>query len=101
MLDEGASGPLSSCLSLGCIAATIKVGYRAPDNSGESRVKPREAVYMLDESEKERWTRRGFLGASSAALAAGMLAANHTARQSHAPPPPPPPHPTPTPPPPP
>src|SRR5207302_279047 len=66
-------------------AATIKVGYRAPDNSEESRVKPREAVYMLDESEKERWTRRGFLGASSAALAAGMLAANHTAGQSQDP----------------
>src|SRR5437879_13797654 len=40
---------------------------------------------MLDESEKERWTRRGFLGASSAALAAGMLAANHTAGQSQDP----------------
>src|SRR5438874_9204495 len=43
------------------------------------------SVYMLDESEKERWTRRGFLGASSAALAAGMLAANHTAGQSQDP----------------
>src|SRR6266702_1442502 len=40
---------------------------------------------MLDESEKERWTRRGFLGASSAALAAGMLAANHAAGQSQDP----------------
>src|SRR5262245_2305971 len=29
---------------------------------------------MADNLEKERWTRRGFLGASSAALAAGMLA---------------------------
>jgi len=38
---------------------------------------------MADELEKERWTRRGFLGASSAALAAaGMLAANNAAGQS-------------------
>ena len=37
---------------------------------------------MADESEKERWTRRGFLGASSAALAAGMVAANNAAGQS-------------------
>ena len=34
---------------------------------------------MADESEKERWTRRGFLGTSSAALAAGMMAANNAA----------------------
>src|SRR6516165_11662099 len=40
---------------------------------------------MLDESEKERWTRRGFPGASSAALAAGMLAANHAAGESQDP----------------
>jgi oxalate decarboxylase len=40
---------------------------------------------MRDESEKERWTRRGFLGASSAALAAGMLAANNAAGQSQDP----------------
>jgi oxalate decarboxylase len=40
---------------------------------------------MRDESEKERWTRRGFLGASSAALAAGMLAANDAAGQSQDP----------------
>jgi oxalate decarboxylase len=31
---------------------------------------------MADNLDKERWTRRGFLGASSAALAAGMLANN-------------------------
>lgn len=38
---------------------------------------------MADELEKERWTRRGFLGVSSAALAAaGMLAANNAAAQS-------------------
>lgn len=37
---------------------------------------------MRDDSEKERWTRRGFLGASSAALTAGMLAANNAAGQS-------------------
>src|SRR5258708_18871282 len=37
---------------------------------------------MADELEKERWTRRGFLGAGSAALAAaGMLAANNAAGQ--------------------
>lgn len=40
---------------------------------------------MGDESEKERWTRRGFLEASSAALAAGMLAANNAAGQSQDP----------------
>src|SRR6516162_11502173 len=40
---------------------------------------------MLDELEKERWTRRGFLGASSAALAAGMLAANSSAGKSQDP----------------
>ena len=40
---------------------------------------------MLDESEKERWTRRGFLGASSAALAAGMLAADNAGGQSQDP----------------
>src|SRR5690242_3735317 len=40
---------------------------------------------MLDESVKERWTRRGFVGASSAALTAGMLAANHAAGQSQDP----------------
>ena len=38
---------------------------------------------MADELEKERWTRRGFLGVSSAALAAaGMLAANNAAAQN-------------------
>ena len=37
---------------------------------------------MADESEKERWTRRGFLGASSAALAAGMMAASNAAGQN-------------------
>src|SRR5215467_10766402 len=37
---------------------------------------------MADETEKERWTRRGFLGASSAALAAGMMTANNAAAQS-------------------
>ena len=37
---------------------------------------------MADELEKERWTRRGFLGTSSAALAAGMIAANNAAGQS-------------------
>ena len=37
---------------------------------------------MPDEMEKERWTRRGFLGVSSAALAAaGMLAANSAVAQ--------------------
>lgn len=36
---------------------------------------------MADELEKERWTRRGFLGTSSA-LAAGMIAANNAAGQS-------------------
>ncbi|PYU16825.1 MAG: cupin [Acidobacteria bacterium] len=36
---------------------------------------------MADELEKERWTRRGFLGASSAALAAGMMTANNAAAQ--------------------
>lgn len=40
---------------------------------------------MHDESEKGRLTRRGFLGASSAALAAGMLAANNAAGQSQDP----------------
>jgi len=42
---------------------------------------PKEAAQMADELEKDRWTRRGFLGASSAALAAGMLA-NNAAGQS-------------------
>lgn len=37
---------------------------------------------MPDEMEKDRWTRRGFLGVSSAALAAGMLAANNTSAQN-------------------
>ena len=38
---------------------------------------------MAEELEKERWTRRGFLGMSSAALAAaGVLAANQPAAQS-------------------
>ena len=36
---------------------------------------------MADELEKERWTRRGFLGASSAALAAGVMTANNAAAQ--------------------
>ncbi|PYT79434.1 MAG: cupin [Acidobacteria bacterium] len=36
---------------------------------------------MSDELEKERWTRRGFLGASSAALAAGMMASNNAVGQ--------------------
>ena len=37
---------------------------------------------MSEETEKDRWTRRGFLGASSAALAAaGMLAANVAAQE--------------------
>jgi oxalate decarboxylase len=44
---------------------------------------PGEAVQMADELEKERWTRRGFLGLSSAALAAaGVLAAKDAAGQS-------------------
>jgi oxalate decarboxylase len=38
---------------------------------------------MPDEMDKDRWTRRGFLGVSSAALAAaGMLAANRAVGQS-------------------
>src|SRR5437764_87558 len=40
-----------------------------------------EAASMADELEKERWTRRGFLGASSAALAAGVMTANNAAAQ--------------------
>jgi oxalate decarboxylase len=36
---------------------------------------------MADELERERWTRRGFLGTSSAALAAGVLAASNAAGQ--------------------
>src|SRR5881394_3033336 len=65
-----------------CVPPANDVGYRAHGRQEDVVIKScKEAASMADELEKERWTRRGFLGASSAALAAGVMTANNAAAQ--------------------